>query len=222
MIENCGAQGKSLPPDRSSRPNDNPTRFGRRRRSAGAKHRDKRSRAAEQAEVAAPDVSEDDLWTVDEESDALDEILLIDFDEEPEILDEISSDSGEDDHEPDEADEFLDIYDLEELDDEDCANDVPGELDGSSEEGGSTWILEAFKAWMLEGPDDLVAQELADEATSQEGEGDAEAVCEDEVEVTTGLTIPCPGQISPARTRSEEWSEDLSFVVHPDWSQLPR
>ena len=129
------------------------------------------ARFAEPASVAEDLVVEDDLWAIHEDLQAVDEMVLIDFDEEPAVFAEEIGDDGEDFEEGEEADEVLDIFERADLDEfeesayEDAEPldeiDLPAEEDrdddGTSGETVSTvenaagdWIFDAFKAWMLE------------------------------------------------------------------------
>ena len=115
-------------------------------------------------------VVEDDLWAIHEDPQAADEIVLVDFDEEPAVFAEELGD-GENSIEGDEADEVLDVYgraDLDEFgepayedadafDEMDMLLEVDQDEEGVSlqtvsavEDAAGDWIFDAFKAWMLE------------------------------------------------------------------------
>jgi hypothetical protein len=116
-------------------------------------------------------VVEDDLWVIHEDPQAADEMVLVDFDEEPAVFAEELEGDGEGSMDGDEADEVLDVYGHADLDEfGDSAYEDAGALDktdvlleedqddnavsvqtiGAVEDAASDWIFDAFKAWMLE------------------------------------------------------------------------
>jgi hypothetical protein len=138
LIDRLGARGEPPPHEESSSSNGNATRSRRGRRSkvqatdrpeivrgdhtaAGAKDPAEHATVAEPAAIAEEEqaVVEDDLWAICEDPQPTDEMVLVDFDEEPEVFDEDLGDYDEDEDEADEADEVLDLYEGEEPDDED-------------------------------------------------------------------------------------------------------
>jgi hypothetical protein len=170
LIERLGEQGKPSPSEDGSSSNDYSTRFRWRRRpiapaadhrgiprgnlsAAGANDPAERATAAVPTAVAKEVVFEDNLWAIHNEPQAAEEMVLVDFDEEPEVFAEDLRDHGEDENDAYEADEILEIYELEELHDYDETayehDELPVEVVDVENEGGD-WILDAFKAWMLE------------------------------------------------------------------------
>jgi hypothetical protein len=116
----------------------------------------KNPRAQKTADPADWLAVEDDLWAIHEDSGA-DDMVLVDFDEEPAVFVEEIGDDGDDAFEGDEADEILDVYGWADLDE--CGEPVYEDADAfdersvqaisavENEEGD--WIIDAFKAWML-------------------------------------------------------------------------
>jgi hypothetical protein len=98
---------------------------------------------------------EDDLWALREDSGA-DEMVLVGFDEEPAIFAEEIGDV--DVVKADDADEILDVYGRADLDeygepaDEDAESFDERSVQAISavQNEESDWIIDAFKAWMLE------------------------------------------------------------------------
>ncbi|HEY1445514.1 MAG TPA: hypothetical protein VGF51_11510 [Acidimicrobiales bacterium] len=181
LIERLGAEGKRPGPEKSSSLHDS-KRFQRRGRSKIPKRTrenlttlDTQTRA-EVASLVEPTslveelVVEDDLEAIHEDPQAADEIVLIDFDEEPAVFAEDPGDA-ECRLESDEADEILDVYgrtdlddigesadeDLEAFDEMGMLLEADQEDDGVSvqtvsgvDDAAGDWIFDAFKAWMLE------------------------------------------------------------------------
>jgi hypothetical protein len=165
---------------------------------------------AERATVADPEaiteevpVVVDDLWVIHEDPPSSDEMILIDFDEEPEVFDE---DLGEfdDDAAEDEDDEILDVYEGEESDDEGEAADedevfdeedavlakddegvvddeVPVRVAGAFKGDGGDWILGAFEVWMHEALKDEGERDHEDLEVFDEDEVDEDDFDEDEL-----------------------------------------
>lgn len=181
LIERLGAQGKRPEPEESSSFHDS-RRFQRRGRSKAPKRtrenpttvdaqkRAEVARFVEPTSIVEELVVEDDLWVIHEDPQGADEIVLIDFDEEPAVFAEELGD-GESLVEGDEADEILDVYghaDLDEcgesayedtgaFDQMDMLLEKDQDDDGVSvrtvsavEDAAGDWIFDAFKAWMLE------------------------------------------------------------------------
>ncbi len=181
LIERLGAEGKRPGPEESSSFHDS-RRFPRRGRSkipkrtrenpttVGAQKRAEVASFVEPTSTVEELVVEDDLWAIHEDPLAADEIVLVDFDEEPAVFAEELGD-GEDLMEGDEADEILDVYGRTDLDDFGESAYEDGEAfeemdmlpeqdpddDGVSvqtvsavEDAAGDWIFDAFKAWMLE------------------------------------------------------------------------
>ena len=181
LIERLGAE-KGPAPEESSRLQDS-RRFQRRGRSkipkrsrenpttVGAQKRAKVASLAEPPSIVEELVVEDDLWVIHEDPQAADEMVLVDFDEEPAVFAEELGDDGEIIMEGDEADEVLDVYGPTDLDEfGDSAYEDAGALDetdvlleedkddngasvqtiGAGEDAAGDWIFDAFKAWMLE------------------------------------------------------------------------
>lgn len=131
LMERCRSQSEPPPPEQDPRPNGAAKRSRRGRRSkvhpashpvpppadptpGGEEDPAERVIAAERA-VAA----EDDRAPVGVDPGIIpDEMILVDFDEEPEIIDEDLWESDEDNDEADETDEILDVYEDEEWDGE--------------------------------------------------------------------------------------------------------
>jgi hypothetical protein len=121
LIERQAAQGRPPAHEQSSRSHDS-TRNRRRMRTKLSKRirEDPMTvggkKPAEGASVAEPTdlvdelVAEDDLWAMHEDPQAADELVLVDFDEEPEVFAEEFVDDGDDTFACDEADEILDVY----------------------------------------------------------------------------------------------------------------
>jgi hypothetical protein len=147
LIERLGAEGKRPGPEKSSSLHDS-KRFQRRGRSKIPKRTrenlttlDTQTRA-EVASLVEPTslveelVVEDDLEAIHEDPQAADEIVLIDFDEEPAVF----------------ADEDLEAFDemgmLLEADQED--DGVSVQTVSGVDDAAGDWIFDAFKAWMLE------------------------------------------------------------------------
>jgi hypothetical protein len=181
LIERLGAE-KGPAPEESSRLQDS-RRFQRRGRSKVPKRiRENPANVgpqkwAEVASLAGPTsmaeelVVEDDLWVIHEDPQAADEMVLVDFDEEPAVFAEELEGDGKGSMDGDEADEVLDVYGHADLDEfGDSAYEDAGALDktdvlleedqddnavsvqtiGAVEDAASDWIFDAFKAWMLE------------------------------------------------------------------------
>jgi hypothetical protein len=136
-----------------------------------------RATVAEPANIAdeEPVFVEDDLWAIHEDTQPTDEMLLVDFDEEPEVFDEepVDQDEGDDGDE----DEILDIYEGEDLDYDDEAADedeLPVTVAGASEGEGGDWIFDAFEVWMLEAVEDGVVHDDEDLDAFDEDEADAD------------------------------------------------
>ena len=153
-------RGRSKLPKRTS---ENPT-------TVGAQERAEFTRFAEPTSTAEELVPHDDPWVIHEDSQAGDEIVLLDFDEEPAVFAEDLGD-GEIIVETDEFDEVLDVYGYADPDefgesahDDDVTSDEMDVLldedpddDGVSvqtvsavEDTAGDWIFDAFKAWMVE------------------------------------------------------------------------
>ena len=181
LIERLGAQGKRRGPEESASFHDS-RRFQQRGRSKTPKRTRENPttvRAPKRAEVArfvGPTsiveelVVEDDLRAIYEDPEAAEEIVLVDFDEEPAVFAEELGD-GENFIKGDEADEVLDVYgraDLDEFgesayedadafDEMDMLLELDQDEEGVSlqtvsavEDAAGDWIFDAFKAWMLE------------------------------------------------------------------------
>jgi hypothetical protein len=182
LIERLGAQGKGPAPEESSRLQDS-RRFQRRGRSkipkrirenpttAGVQKRAEVASLVEPTSIVEDLVVEDELWVIHEDPQAADEMVLVDFDEEPAVFAEEFGSDGEGITEGDEADEVLDVYgpaDLDEfgesgyenagaldetdvlLEEDQDDNAVSVETIGAVEDVAGDWIFDAFKAWMLE------------------------------------------------------------------------
>lgn len=177
LIERLGAEGPA-----ESSGSDDSRRFQRRGRSKVPKRNRENPTAAgaqNHADVASfvePTSSveelvvEDGLWATHEDPEADDEIVLVDFHEEPaEFADELGN--GEFLVEGDEADELLDVYGRADLDEfgasayedaeafdemnmlleEEHGNDADSVQTVSAvEDAAGDWIFDAFKAWMVE------------------------------------------------------------------------
>jgi hypothetical protein len=181
LIERLGAEGKRPEPEESPRFLDS-KRFHRRGRSrtpkrtrenpttVGTQTRAEVASLVEPTSIVDGLVVEDDLWAIHEDPQAADEIVLVDFDEEPAVFAEELGDA-EYPVEGDEADEVLDVYGRAGLDefgepayeDADAFDEMAILLeedqddDGVSvrtvsavEDAAGDWIFDAFKAWMLE------------------------------------------------------------------------
>jgi hypothetical protein len=168
LIERLGTQSET-PARKQSSSSSGSTRYRRRRRAKAskrvredptivvAKKPAKSSRVTKPARLADALAVEDDLWALREDSGA-DEMVLVGFDEEPAIFAEEIGDGGDDVFRADEADEILDVYGRADLDeygepaDEDAESFDERSVQAISavqnEEGD--WIIDAFKAWMLE------------------------------------------------------------------------
>ena len=108
----------------------------------GEKKPAKGKRVVDPADLADELVGKDELWANHESPLDADEMLLVDFDEEAEVfVEELGHDEG-DANEGDEPDEILDLYGPEDLDEY-------GEFACVENEEG-VWIIDAFKAWMLD------------------------------------------------------------------------
>jgi hypothetical protein len=182
LIERLGAKGKRPAPQESSSLQDS-RRFQRRGRSKVPKRIRENpanvgpQKQAEVASLAEPTstaeelVVEDDLWVIHEDPQAADEMVLVDFDEEPAVFAEELEGDGESITEGEDADEVLDVYGPADLDEfEESAFEDAGALDethvlleedqddnavsvqtiGAVEDAAGDWIFDAFKAWMLE------------------------------------------------------------------------
>jgi hypothetical protein len=160
LFERLRAPGEPPPPEESSLPNRDAKRSPRGRRSkvhaedrtgilrgdpaaAGAKDPADRATVVSAAAIAEeePVVVEDDLWANHADPQPTDELVLVDFDEEPEVFDEVPNRYDEDEEDAD-GDEILDLYEYEEPDDEGEGGD------GTDEDTGSDWIFNAFEVWM--------------------------------------------------------------------------
>jgi hypothetical protein len=182
LIERLGAQGKRPAPEESSSLRDS-RRFQRRGRAkipkrirenpttVGAQKRAEVASPAEPPSIVEELVVEDDLWVIHEDPQAADEMVLVDFDEEPAVFAEELGGAGESIMEGDEADEILDVYgraDLDELgesgyenagaldemdvllEEDHDDNGVSAQTISAVEDTAGDWIFDAFKAWMLE------------------------------------------------------------------------
>jgi hypothetical protein len=182
LIERLGAQGKRPAPEESPSSRDS-RRFQRRGRSkipkrsrenpttVGARKRAEATSLAEPTSIGEELVVEDDLWVIHEDPQSADEMVLVDFDEEPADFAEELGGDGESTMEGDEADEILDVYGCADLDEfGESAYENAGDLDemgvlleedqddnpvsvqtiSAVEDAAGDWIFDAFKAWMLE------------------------------------------------------------------------
>jgi hypothetical protein len=182
LIERLGAQGKRPAPEESSSWQDS-RRFQRRGRSkipkrirenpatVGVQKRAEVASLAEPTSMVEELLVEDDLWVIHEDPQAADEMVLVDFDEEPAVFAEELAGDDEGSMDGDEADEVLDVYGPADLDEfGDSAYEDAGALDetdvlleedqddnavsvqtiGAVEDAAGDWIFDAFKAWMLE------------------------------------------------------------------------
>jgi hypothetical protein len=105
---------------------------------------------ANPAATAEETALDESLWAIHEDAPADDELVLVDFDEEAEVFAEDPGDQRED--EAYEADDFLEVYEREELDNNEPAaydDGVRVDVVGVENDRGD-WILDAFKNWMLE------------------------------------------------------------------------
>ena len=179
LIERLGAPGELPPREESSASTEHAKRSRRGRRSkiraadrresldgepmaGGAEHRtEEHPRAPVDMTDGEPAIVAN-RWASHDDPQPTDEMLLVDFDEEPEVFDEDpgypDGDRAADEaDEADDADEILDIFEDEDWDsyeDEDWGRDAvvdPG-ADVIAEDGheGGDWIFEAFEAWRLE------------------------------------------------------------------------
>jgi hypothetical protein len=165
LIERLGTQSETPARKQSSSSSDS-TRYRRRRRAKAskrvredpmivvAKKPAKNARVRKPTRLADALAVEDDLWAIREDSGA-DEMVLVGFDEEPAIFAEEIGDV--DVVKADDADEILDVYGRADLDEYGEPAEDAGSFDERSvqaisavenEEGD--WIIDAFKAWMLE------------------------------------------------------------------------
>jgi hypothetical protein len=182
LIERLGAEGKRPAPEESSSLQDS-RRFQRRGRSkvpkrirenpanVGPQKRAEVESLLEPSSMAEELVVEDDFWVIHEDPQAADEMVLVDFDEEPAVFAEELEGDGEGTMDGDEADEVLDVYGRADLDEfegsafEDAAaldemdvlleenqddNRVSDQTSSAVEDAAGDWIFDAFKAWMLE------------------------------------------------------------------------
>ena len=182
LIERLGAQGKRPAPEESSSLRDS-RRFQRRGRAkipkrirenpttVGAQKRAEVASPAEPPSIVEELVVEDDLWVIHEDPQAADEMVLVDFDEEPAVFAEELGSDCQSITEGDEADEVLDVYgrvDLDEfgesaygkaaaldemdvlLEEDQDDNGVSVQTSNAVEDAAGDWIFDAFKAWMLE------------------------------------------------------------------------
>ena len=139
----------------------------------GGKKPAKGASVAEPTDLVDELVVEDDLWAMHEDPQAADEMVLVDFDEEPEVFAEEFVDDGDDTFACDEADEILDVYGradlgeygesayenaeafdeigviLEEAQDVDIDDEMSVQSIGAVDNEEGDWIIDAFKAWML-------------------------------------------------------------------------
>jgi hypothetical protein len=164
LIERLATQGGPPAHEQSSRLFD--SKRNRRRRHAKVSQRvrenstivvDKRPAknpsVAEPADLAHAVAVEHNLWASHEDLRA-DEIVLVDFDEEPAVFPE--EDDGDDTFEGDEADEILDVYG-EDLDawgepayeDAEALDERSLQTVSAVDNEQDDWIIDAFKAWML-------------------------------------------------------------------------
>jgi hypothetical protein len=182
LIERLGAQGKRPAPEESSSWQDSrpfqrrgrskiPKRIRENQATVGVQKRAAVASLVEPTSMVEELVVEDDLWVIHEDPQAADEMVLVDFDEEPAVFAEELGDDGEIIMEGDEADEVLDVYGPTDLDEfGDSAYEDAGALDetdvlleedkddngasvqtiGAGEDAAGDWIFDAFKAWMLE------------------------------------------------------------------------
>jgi hypothetical protein len=156
LIERHRAQGNPQPRKERSNSNGDAKRSRWRRRS-----KVHTADPAKCATVADPEVFEDDLWVIPEDPRS-DELVLVGFDEEPEVFDEDPEDLDEDQDEADEADEVLDVYEGEEPSSESETADVGEEvfeedvvLDQDDEEDVDDEVpVEVVGAFEDEGPRD--------------------------------------------------------------------
>jgi hypothetical protein len=217
LIERLRAQGEPPPHEESSKGNAKRWRLGGRSKAhaadqseifrgnptaAGAEDPAEHATVAESAAIAEqePAVVGDDLWAIQEDPQPGDEMVLVDFDEEPEVFDEDFGDCDEDgdEAEADEEDEFLDLYEPEEPDEEEVDDEVPvkvvhafedeepdhkqiadedRELVAKSTEvldenrhEAGAWILDAFDLWKLGAVEDYVVHDGEDLKAFDENE----------------------------------------------------
>jgi hypothetical protein len=180
LIERLGAQGE--PPEPQESPRLGAKRFHRRGRSktpkstrenpttVGTQTRAEVVRHVEPTSIVERLVVEDDHWAIHEDPPDADEIVLVDFDEEPAVFAEELGDA-EYRVEGDEADEVLDVYGRADLDefgesayeDAEALDEMAMLLEEDQDDDGVSirtvsavqdeagdWIFDAFKAWMLE------------------------------------------------------------------------
>ncbi len=91
----------------------------------------------------------ENFWAIHEDPYPTDEMVLVDFDEEPEVFDEDPGDYDKNRDQTDEADEILDVYEDEDWNNETIVDEGTEVLDEDHHEVGD-WIFEAFEVWRLE------------------------------------------------------------------------
>jgi hypothetical protein len=165
LIERLGTQSETPARKQSSSSSDS-TRYRRRRRAKAskrvredptivvAKKPARNPRVTKPTRLADALAVEDDLWAIREDSGA-DEMVLVGFDEEPAIFAEEIGDV--DVVKADDADEILDVYGRADLDeygepaeDADSFDESSVQAISAVENEEGDWIIDAFKAWMLE------------------------------------------------------------------------
>jgi hypothetical protein len=167
LIERLGAQ--SRPPEREQSSSlFGSSRYRRRNRAKVSKRvREdpmivvekkpaKNPRVAKAADLTDALAVEDDLRAIHEDSGA-DEMVLVDFDEEPAIFAEEIGDDVDDASRGDEADEILDVYGRADLDEygepayeeAEAFDERSVQATSAVENEEGDWIIDAFKAWML-------------------------------------------------------------------------
>jgi hypothetical protein len=167
LIERLATQSRPPAREQSSSLFDS-TRYRRRRRARVSKRvRENPMTVAEKTPAKNPSGAkpvdladalaiDDDLWAIHEDSGA-DEMVLVDFDEEPAVFAEEIGDDGDDTFEGDEADEILDVYGREDLDeygepayeDAEAFEKTSVQAISAVENEEDDWIIDAFRAWML-------------------------------------------------------------------------
>lgn len=169
LIERLGAQGKPPLPEERSSSNGYATLFRRRKRSkvhpvddpgirggssspAGLNDPVEGARVATPAATAQEVALHENLRAIHEDTQADDELVLVDFDEAAEVFAEDPGGQRADESDAYEADDLLEVYEREELDNSDETlydDEMPVEVLGV-ENDRRDWILDAFKTWMLE------------------------------------------------------------------------
>jgi hypothetical protein len=172
LIERLHAPGEPSPPEESSVSKEHGKRFRRARRSKGEEADRQELLGVDSPAAGAWDRADqgpnspagifqeepavdESVWTIHEDPEPPDEMLLVDFNEEPEVFDEIPEEDDGDPDEADDLDEVLDIYEDEEWDFDTILDEDAESLDEDGNEDGD-WIFEAFEAWRLEYDDRLV------------------------------------------------------------------